>query len=175
MKGVENMPKGYQFSLEQIEELTAAQKKNKNKTVDKRLEALLLRANGVKRKEVSRKTGFSAQHITDMTARYHQQGIAAITENHYHGNNRNMSFEEEAALLEEFAQRAEAGEVVETSEILRAYEEKLGRTFDRDHGRIYRVLKRHGWRKVMPRSRHPKKATPEVIEASKKLTIESEN
>ncbi|MDE7249890.1 MAG: winged helix-turn-helix domain-containing protein, partial [Lachnospiraceae bacterium] len=33
---------------------------------------------------------------------------------------------------------------------------------------IYCVLKRHGWRKVMPRSRHPKKASEEVIETSKK-------
>ena len=33
---------------------------------------------------------------------------------------------------------------------------------------IYYVLHRHGWRKVMPRSRHPKKASEEVIETSKK-------
>ena len=34
---------------------------------------------------------------------------------------------------------------------------------------IYSVLHRHGWRKIMPRSRHPKKASEEAIEASKKL------
>ncbi len=34
------------------------------------------------------------------------------------------------------------------------------------------VLKRKGWRKVMPRSKHPKKASPEAIEASKKLKLE---
>ena len=36
-------------------------------------------------------------------------------------------------------------------------------------GHIYAVLHRNGWRKTMPRSRHPKKASDEAIEASKKL------
>ena len=31
------------------------------------------------------------------------------------------------------------------------------------------LLERHNWRKVMPRSRHPKKASDEAIEASKKI------
>lgn len=35
------------------------------------------------------------------------------------------------------------------------------------NGQIYRALKRHNWRKVMPRSRHPKKASEEAINASK--------
>ncbi|MGI6691142.1 MAG: winged helix-turn-helix domain-containing protein [Christensenellales bacterium] len=34
------------------------------------------------------------------------------------------------------------------------------------HGTIYAVLERHGWRKVIPRPRHPKKASQEVVEAS---------
>jgi len=37
---------------------------------------------------------------------------------------------------------------------------------------VYRVLHRHGWRKVMPRSKYPKKASEEVIETSKKINIE---
>lgn len=66
---------------------------------------------------------------------------------------------------------AQAGQLVEVSAILRAYEEKTGRTLEKSHGQIYYVLKRHGWRKVMPRSKHPNKASDEVIEASKKLTL----
>ncbi len=38
-------------------------------------------------------------------------------------------------------------------------------------GQIYYVLERHGWRKIMPRSKHPKKANEGAIEASKKLNI----
>ena len=38
---------------------------------------------------------------------------------------------------------------------------------------IYRMLKRHGWRKVSPRPAHPGKASDEEIEASKKILKKS--
>ena len=81
-----------------------------------------------------------------------------------------MSIAEEEALLEPFKKAAEVGQIVEVSEIKRAYEEAIGRSLENNHGQIYNVLHRHGWRKVMPRSKHPKKASQEEIEASKKLT-----
>jgi transposase len=165
-----SMPKTYHFSDEQVAELETAKKKNKNKNVDKRLEALLLRAHGVKRADVSAKTGFCKQYITDLTANYNQNGITAIVESKYVGNHRNLSFEEEADLLESFKKAAESGQLVSTSDILAAYEAKIGRSTKKDHGRIYRVLARHGWRKVMPRSKHPNKASDEVINTSKKST-----
>ena len=84
-----------------------------------------------------------------------------------------MSYEEEAALLKPFEKKAEAGQMVEISEIKAAYQEAVGHPIGATQ--IYYVLHRHKWRKVMPRSRHPKKASEEVIEASKKLTPESKN
>ncbi len=169
------MPKFYRFSEEQIAELEDARKKNKNKNVDKRLEALLMRAQNIKRKEVSEKTGFCEQYITDLTALYHADGLGAIVDNHYSGNHRNMSFEQEEELLETFEERAENGQIVEVSDILKAYEDKLGRSVESSHGHIYQVLKRHNMRKIKPRSKHPKKASDEDIEASKKLTDGCEN
>ncbi len=168
------MPKVYRFSEEQIDELQTARKKNKNKHVDKRLEALLLRANRISRKAVSEKTGFCKQYITDLTAMYHNQGLSAIIENHYKGNHRNMSFAQEEELLKEFEEVAAKGQLVIIDDIQHRYEEQLGRSVKSSHGHIYQVLKRHGFRKVMPRSKHPKKASDEAIEASKKLTIPSE-
>ena len=53
------------------------------------------------------------------------------------------------------------------------YEEKVGHPIG--NSQIYRVLHRHNWRKVMPRSKHPNKASEEVIEASKKLIPESKS
>ncbi|MFZ2409939.1 MAG: winged helix-turn-helix domain-containing protein [Candidatus Methanoperedens sp.] len=164
------MPKTYHFSTDQIAELEEARKKNKNKNVENRIKALLLRADGVKRPDVAMQTGFAATYITKLTARYQNEGLPAIVENHYAGNHRNLSFEEEEEMLNPFMEKARTGQIVEVSEILLAYEEKLGRTFEKDHGRIYRVLERHGWRKIMPRSKHPKKASDEAIDASKKLT-----
>ena len=84
-----------------------------------------------------------------------------------------MSYEEETKLIEPFKERAEKGQLVEVSEIKARYEEAVGHSIG--GSQIYYVLKRHGWRKVMPRSRHPKKASEEVIATSKKLKQESQS
>ena len=83
-----------------------------------------------------------------------------------------MRYEEESALLEPFQKDAEAGQIVEVSEIKAAYQKAVGHSIGT--AQIYYVLRRHKWRKVMPRSKHPKKADEEVIKASKKITRKSQ-
>jgi len=165
------MPKRNEFTKEQVAELEAATKKNKDKTKDRRLTALLMHAAGKKHSEIGKVTRYAETYITELVGKYSRKGITAITGNNYHGNRRNLSYEQEEALLEPFRERAKAGQIVAVKEIKQAYEAAVGRTMATDHGTIYNVLKRHGWRKVMPRSRHPKKASDEAIAASKKLTI----
>ena len=131
---------------------------------------MLLHASGRKREEISEKTGFKKQYITELVGEYREKGLKHFAQKQYKGNNRNLSYAEEKALLEPFRAKAEAGQIVEVSEILAAYENKIGRPAG-SNSQIYYVLARHGWRKVMPRSKHPKKASDEDIEASKKLTI----
>ena len=160
----------YVFREEQIQELEKAAKENKKKDVDKRLRALIMRANGKKLAEIASTTGYSFSGIVKLVSKYRDGGLAAIVENHYGGNRRNMSYEEESALLEPFRKKAEAGQIVEVSEIKAAYQEAVGHSIGT--AQIYYVLRRHRWRKVMPRSKHPKKASKEVIETSKKLTRE---
>ena len=82
-----------------------------------------------------------------------------------------MSIEEEAQFLEQFREKAEEGQVLDIHEIRAAYEKEAGHSIG--CAQVYRVLHRHGWRKVMPRSKHPKRASEEVIETSKKLTPKS--
>ena len=168
------MPTEYQIDERQVAELEAARKKNTNKNVEKRIKALLLRAEGKKREEIAQMTGFAKTYISQLVANYSKNGLSAIAENNYPGNHRNLSYEEEAELLESFKDKAEQGQIVEISTIKAAYEEKIGRELN-SNGHIYLILERHGWRKVMPRSKHPKRASDEVIEASKKLTLESKN
>ncbi|MCI7020581.1 MAG: winged helix-turn-helix domain-containing protein [Clostridiales bacterium] len=158
-----NMASRYKFSEEEIKEIEQARKENKDKRAEVRLKVLELRAKGASAKEVAAATGFHAGSVTRLVAKYRDYGIEAISGNHYGGNHRNMSIEEEAAILAPFKERAEKGELVEISEIARAYQQAVGHSMS--SGQIYRVLHRHGWRKVMPRSRHPKKASEEVIEA----------
>ena len=157
----------YQFREEEIAAIQEARRKNKDKRAEQRLKALELRAKGESAKAVSQATGFCAAYVSQLVKKYLDNGLEAISGNHYGGNHRNMSREEEAAILEPFQERAAKGEMVEIHEIAEAYQARVAHQVS--NGQIYCVLERHGWRKVMPRSKHPKKASEEVIETSKKL------
>lgn len=157
----------YKFSAEDYETIKTAREKNRDKQTDKRLQVLEMRCEGKTQKEISEKTGFHRSHISNLIRLYFEKGLNSVAEKQYPGNRRNMSFAEEEELLAPFKEQAEKGELVEVSAIEAAYREAVGHTIGT--GQIYYVLHRHGWRKVMPRSKHPKKASEEVIETSKKL------
>ena len=70
-------------------------------------------------------------------------------------------------MLGEYKQEADAGHELTVAEIRKGFEEKIGREASLSY--VYRVLKRHRWRQVMPRSKHPKAATKEEQDASKKF------
>ena len=161
------MAKSYEISQSQLLEIEATRKKNRSKNVERRIYVLVLRAEGKTLEEIAEKTGYHASTVSKLISRYIRNGISAIAENHYKGNRRNMSFEEEAAILAPFIERAERGEMVDIKEIAAAYQKAVPHKVS--DTQIYYVLHRHGWRKIMPRSRHPKKASEEAIEASKKL------
>ena len=157
----------YRFTEEQCAEIKAAVNQTKDKQIYKRLRVLELRCDGVGLVEIAKMTGFHRSHVSNLVKMYYEQGLSAVGEKHYPGNHRNMSYEQEEALLDRFRQKAEEGHILDVREIEKAYEQEVGHSIS--SGQIYRVLHRHGWRKVMPRSRHPKKASDEAIEASKKL------
>ena len=161
------MSSRYKFSAEEIAEIQKARKRTADKRVDRRLKALEMRAQGQSAEDVARACEYHPSYITTLVAKYRKGGLAAITENHYPGNRRNMSVEQEAAILEPFQKRIEAGVMVEISEIKAAYQKEVDHPISA--AQIYYVLHRHGLRKIMPRSQHPKKASEEVIETSKKL------
>ena len=161
------MSSRYKFSEEEVAAIAEARRTNSEKQVERRLRALELRAKGMSSKDVAAICEYHPAYITTLVAKYRAGGLAAITGSRYGGNRRNMSYSEEAELLAPFKEKAEKGELIEVSAIEAAYREAVGHSIG--SGQIYYVLHRHGWRKVMPRSRHPKKANEEVIETSKKL------
>ena len=163
----------YRYTEEDKGIIAAARKANKHKRAEKRLYALELRANGKSAEEIASATGFHPAYISQLTAKYLAGGIEAISGNHYGGNRRNMTQEEETNLLKPFQEKAKQGQIVEVSEIKASYEQAVGHPIG--GSQIYYVLRRNGWRKVMPRSKHTKKASDEVIATSKKLTLESQN
>ena len=170
---VMKMKRKFEFNNDNIAEIKTARKNNRDKQVDKRLLVLELRYEGKSLVEIANMTGFHRSYVSNLIRKYFEEGLQAVAEKHYHGNRRNMSIEEEAAFLEQFSKKAEDGQMLDIHEIRAEYEKIVGHTTG--CAQIYRVLYRHGWRKVMPRSRHPKKADEEVVEASKKLTTASEN
>lgn len=146
---------------------------NKHKRVDKRLQVILMRYEGYKDIEISERLGYSRKRISQLCAEFKAVGLETYAKLKYGGNNRALSIEEEREILKAFEEKATQGELVTVQSIKGAFDEKRGK--DTGRGYIYMLLERHGWRKVMPRSKHPNKANDEAIEASKKLTLESKN
>jgi transposase len=130
----------------------------------------MLRYEGYDNQTIAERVGISKTRVVHLVGEYFRNGLEEYIRKKFGGNHRNMSVEEEEEILQQFRERAEAGQVVIAQEIKQAFDEKLGR--DTGRGYIYMLLARHNWRKVMPRSRHPKKADDETIEATKKLTAE---
>jgi len=64
---------------------------------------------------------------------------------------------------------AETGQLVTVEPILKKYEEATGKKSNTTS--IYRLLKRHGWRKLRPRPKHPKAASIEEQDRQKKLKL----
>lgn len=165
------MPKTFKISAKQVQELEAVRKAVTDKRIDKRLHAVQLRGSGLKNPEIASKLDCSAKVVSRWVSAYCTDGIEALMGGKYGGNHRNMSDAEEEAFLAEYKKQAEQGQIIEVSAIKKAYELKVGHSIG--GSQIYYVLARHGWRKIMPRSKHPNRASDEAIEASKKLTLKS--
>lgn len=161
------MPKKYKISDEETKKIKEVRKRIKDKKVDKRLHAVQLRGEGMKNQEIAEKLDTTHRMVSSWVSAYAKGGIEALLAKKRIGNHRNMSFEEEKEFLSKYFNQAEKGQIVEVNEIKKEYIEKVGHSISNEQ--IYRVLHRHNWRKVMPRSKHPKKASEEAIEASKKL------
>ena len=159
-----------EISAEEYEKIKAEEKATQDKQISRKLKVLMLRYEGKENKTIAERTGFSETRVSHLITEYKKNGLKEYARKKYGGNHRNMTKEEEEEILEKFRKEAEAGHVVTAQEIKKAFDEKLGR--DTGSGYIYMLLARHGWRKVMPRSRHPRKANEEAIEASKKLRVQ---
>ncbi|MBQ1392534.1 MAG: winged helix-turn-helix domain-containing protein [Lachnospiraceae bacterium] len=163
------MRKIYTVSIEEANEIAKIRKTVKEKNTDKRLYAVELRGRGKKNQEIAEKLDTSTKVVSHWVSVFKNQGIEGLLGKKKGGHNWNISYEEEEKILEKFEEKAKKGHIVEISEIRKAYEEKVGRKTAPTQ--IYAVLHRHNWTKKMPRSKHPKKASEEAIEASKKLTL----
>lgn len=162
------MPKAHTINRADIQEIEKHRKLNQDKKAEKRLYAVKMRGQGKNNHDIAKILETSTDVISYWVSLYAKGGVEALLPKVRPGRPTQLSREEEAKMLADFKEKAAAGQVVEVSDIKASYQEKVGHSIG--NGQIYLVLKRHKWRKVKPRSRHPKKASPEVIDASKKLT-----
>ncbi len=160
----------YRISKEDSKKLRKEMKKAATILAYRKMEAVALRGEGKKNDEIGEITGFHP----DMTGRYAKEylegGIKAlISDGRKGGNHRNASEAEEEEFISEFEEAANKGKVVTVEEIAAAYDKRFGKDH-KSKSTVYYLLHKLGFRKVMPRSKHPNSASPEAIEASKKLT-----
>ena len=139
---------------------------NNHKRVDRRLQVIKQHLEGKRQCEIAEKLDYSAAWVCKLLKEYREKGLTEYARHKYGGNHRAMSVEEEAELLSQFEEESKSGKLVVANTIKKAFDEKRGK--DTGRGYIYMLLKRHEARKVMPRSRHPQKASDEAIDASKK-------
>jgi len=155
------------FTEDEKEKIEQLMKEMKNSKLYKKLEVISLASKGYTNEEISKITNYSIRNISLLKKHYKEEGMEYFKEEHRKGgNHRNLSYEDEEKILNKYEESAEKGQVIRVSEIEEEYQKKCGHKIGA--GTIYRVLKRHNWRKVMPRSKHPKKADDKKIEESKK-------
>ncbi len=107
-----------------------------------------------KAEEIARHCGVSKATVHDVISTYNRLGVSAVETTGKGGRRREyLTLEEEKQFLAPFFAQAESGEIATVALIQAAFEERVGHEVD--DSTIYRLLNRHGWRKLMPRPRHP--------------------
>ena len=101
-------------------------------------------------------SSLSKHRITQLLRAYNKHGIKIFETKGQGGRKYGyLSLEQEKEFLASFRKKAIAGEIITVALIQAAYEKKIGKQVAKST--VYRLLKRHDWRKVVPRPHHPKK------------------
>jgi transposase len=133
----------------------------------KRFLCVWLRAEqGLPATEIARAVGFHDVTVRDVQKEFIAKGVRAFGCGGRGGRRRQlMTLEEEAEFLKGFLESAADASLLTARAMKSALEERLGRPVH--ESTVYRILKRHGWRKLVPRPMHPKQ-DKEALEAFKK-------
>jgi len=116
--------------------------------------------------DIAKVIGWNANTVRIIQRDFINRGVAAFTELNRGGRNHALlTPEEEKDFLTPFEKSAEQGGLLVANEIKEALEKRLGHKVHKTT--VYRMLHRNGWRKVAPRSSHPKR-NKEAGEAFKK-------
>jgi transposase len=105
--------------------------------------------------QIAEMTGYAVGTVHNIHSDYLEHGDKIFDSSRPGGRRAAlMSVSEEAAFLAPFIAEGDAGGILEVSRIHEALCARMGRRVA--IGTAYNILHRHGWRKIMPRARHPK-------------------
>jgi transposase len=158
-----------QFTEQQKREVEEALKVTRNKEEYQRIQVVWLRMTlGLRASEIGKLTGLHPASIWRIHARFFREGSSIFNSNPHGGRYReNLTLSEEKKVLSPFVKSASVSGVLIVSGIKLAYEKALGHQVPKST--VYRMLERHGWRKLAPRPSHPN-ADPEA-QADLKKTL----
>lgn len=124
----------------------------------RRMQAILLREQEqMNSEQVSAIIGLSVGWVRSWWSKIGQLGLKAFEEMKDHRGGRHHAYlteEEEDAFIAPFLEKAKEGGILIVPPIHRAYEKRVKRKVK--PMTVYRLLHRHGWRKIAPRPKHPK-------------------
>src|SRR3954451_17784655 len=149
------------------ERLAALLQEARSKAEDQRIQCVWLRAAlSLPAAQMATALGWQVGSVRQVHSDYLRQGEAVLRSKPSGGRHRqNLTLAQEKELLLPFLEQAAVGGVLVAAPVQAAYETALGRPVH--HSVVYRALHRHGWRKIMPRPKHPK-ASEEAQETFKK-------
>lgn len=155
-----------QCDTKRLEELLA---ETKDLSIAKHIQAVYLKAcYDLKAEAIAKIVGLSKGYIWYIHSAYRQMGEKCFElgsrGGRYHNN---LSLQQEESIISDISETGDAGSILEISNIKKRYEALASKVVHKSV--IYRMLKRHGWRKVAPRPNHPKN-DKEAMSAFKKTS-----
>ena len=148
-------------------------KANKHPKANMRLLVIALRGEGKKLEEIAEVTGYTSRQVSRIIAKFKNHGFNAIIKDKRKGNNRKVTLQEERKFFKKYREQAQKGEIITADGMWKDFQETFKVKID--ISAFYKMLKRNGWRKVMPQLQHKKSADAKTIKASKKLSQNTKN
>jgi transposase len=154
---------------ENIEEVKMVMEMTKDARIYRKLQSIYLRDTQAELtiKEIAKITQYSEDRITKIHTEYRKHGMKSVEEKRGGRHRSYMSHEEEGEILKQFEEEKKAGKIGEISRIKRAFEAVIGHEVHETT--IYRILDKHGFRKITPYQRHKKGDTEEQENFKKTL------
>lgn len=121
----------------------------------RRVQCVLLGSMKIQSQDIAALVGYQFKWVKEVWIRFRKKGETALFGTRGIGNRNRalLPIEDEDDFIEPYLEQASRGGILIVREIHKSYEEQFKRKVN--HSVIYRLLYRHGWRKIAPRPSHP--------------------